>query len=222
MAYLGITGKYFSIGALSSNSFDDPALFATRSRTSSPSRKRRRCRRSPQGVSGWLERLAEVPDPRGPRGSARPGCRARAGRVCLGVGGGRLGADGTCFVAEARGGVTFAVDPAPAVCRARVGCARSRTGPRVHHHTLDPRRRRPGSQPSALPVPLADGVEPERSRLHSMVRAACHWNCAKNLQISALVQVVTPLSLDEPSTGPGMWPPSKAAHWTGYPARQPE
>ncbi len=51
---------------------------------------------------------------------------------------------------------------------------------------------------------------------------ACHWNCAKNLQISALVQVVTPLSPEEPSTGPGMWPPSNAAHWTGYPARQPE
>lgn len=33
--------------------------------------------------------------------------------------------------------------------------ARSWTGPRVHHHTLDPRRQRPGSQPSARPVPLA-------------------------------------------------------------------
>lgn len=66
-----------------------------------------------------------------------------------------------------------------------------------------------------------DGVEPRLSWPHSVVRA-CHWNCAKNLQISALVQVVTPLSPEEPSTGPGMWPPSNAAHWTGYPARQPE
>ena len=66
-----------------------------------------------------------------------------------------------------------------------------------------------------------DGVEPGSSWLHPVVRA-CHWNCAKNLQISALVQVVTPLSPEEPSTGPGVWPPSNAAHWTGYPARQPE
>ncbi len=66
-----------------------------------------------------------------------------------------------------------------------------------------------------------DGVEPGSSWLHSVVRA-CYWNCAKNLQISALVQVVTPLSPEEPSIGPGMWPPSNAAHWTGYPARQPE
>lgn len=66
-----------------------------------------------------------------------------------------------------------------------------------------------------------DRVEPGPPWLHSEVRA-CHWNCAKNLQISALVQVVTPLSPEEPSTGPGMWPPSNAAHWTGYPARQPE
>lgn len=69
---------------------------------------------------------------------------------------------------------------------------------------------------------LRNLAHPGRSSwLHSMVRA-CHWNCAKNLQISPLVQVVTPLSLEEPSTGPGKWPPSKAAHWTGYPARQPE
>lgn len=69
--------------------------------------------------------------------------------------------------------------------------------------------------------PGGSRVEPGSSWLHSVVRV-CHWNCAKNLQISALVQVVTPLSPEEPSTGPGMWPPSNAAHWTGYPARQPE
>lgn len=50
-----------------------------------------------------------------------------------------------------------------------------------------------------------DGVEPGLSWLHSVVRASLsHWNCAKNLQISALVQVATPLSPEEPSTGPGM------------------
>jgi hypothetical protein len=47
-----------------------------------------------------------------------------------------------------------------------------------------------------------DGVEQGASLLHSVVRAG-HWNCAKNLQISALVQVVAPLSPVEPSTGPG-------------------
>ena len=78
-----------------------------------------------------------------------------------------------------------------------------------------------GREPGGGDLPPRDGVEPGSSWLHSVVRA-CHWNCAKNLQISALVQVVTPLSPEEPSTGPGMWPPSNAAHWTGYPARQPE
>jgi hypothetical protein len=48
------------------------------------------------------------------------------------------------------------------------------------------------------------------------------WNCEKNLHTSPLVQVVMPLSQAHPSTGPGMWPPSNAAHCTGYPARHPE
>ena len=31
-----------------------------------------------------------------------------------------------------------------------------------------------------------------------------------------------PLVAVDPSTGSGVWSPSKAAHWTGYPARHPE
>jgi len=42
-----------------------------------------------------------------------------------------------------------------------------------------------------------------------------------NRQASPLVHVRTPSSQPEhPSTGPGPWPPSNAAHCTGYPARQ--
>jgi hypothetical protein len=48
------------------------------------------------------------------------------------------------------------------------------------------------------------------------------WNCAKNWLTAAEVQVRTPLLAVDPSTGSGVWSPSKAAHWTGYPARHPE
>lgn len=95
-------------------------------------------------------------------------------------------------------------------------------------HGLFADRARPEGVGALLRRPLRPSIRGRRRRsgarspwLHSVVRA-CHWNCEKNLQISALVQVVTPLSPEEPSTGPGMWPPSNAAHWTGYPARQPE
>src|SRR2546423_611185 len=47
------------------------------------------------------------------------------------------------------------------------------------------------------------------------------WNCEKKAQTTPLVQVLAPLS-PPPSTAPGVCPPSKAAHSTGYPARQPE
>lgn len=95
-------------------------------------------------------------------------------------------------------------------------------------HGLFAGRARPEGLGALLKRPHRPSIRDRRRRsgarspwLHSVVRV-CHWNCAKNLQISALVQVVTPLSPEEPSTGPGMWPPSNAAHWTGYPARQPE
>ena len=49
------------------------------------------------------------------------------------------------------------------------------------------------------------------------------WNCEMKLHASPLVQVVMPFSQPlHPSTGPGPCPPSKAAHWTGYPCWQPE
>jgi hypothetical protein len=47
-------------------------------------------------------------------------------------------------------------------------------------------------------------------------------NWEMNRHASADVQVRAPLVDPEPSTGLGVWSPSKAAHWTGYPARQPE
>ncbi len=47
-------------------------------------------------------------------------------------------------------------------------------------------------------------------------------SCEKNLQISPPVQVRAPSVPVDPSTGSGVWSPSKAAHRTGYPARQPE
>ena len=47
-------------------------------------------------------------------------------------------------------------------------------------------------------------------------------NCAKNWNTAADVQVLAPLLTVDPSTGSGVWSPSNAAHWTGYPARQPE
>jgi len=47
------------------------------------------------------------------------------------------------------------------------------------------------------------------------------WNWARNRNASAEVQVRAPLVPVEPSTGLGVWSPSKAAHWTGNPARQP-
>ena len=48
------------------------------------------------------------------------------------------------------------------------------------------------------------------------------WNCAKKANTAAEVQVRVPLVAVDPSTGSGVWSPSNAAHWTGYPARHPE
>ena len=48
------------------------------------------------------------------------------------------------------------------------------------------------------------------------------WNCAKNWNTAADVHVLAPLVAVDPSTGSGVWSPSNAAHWTGYPARHPE
>ncbi len=41
------------------------------------------------------------------------------------------------------------------------------------------------------------------------------WNCARKVFTSAEVQVRVPLVAVDPSTGSGVWSPSKAAHWTG-------
>src|SRR5690349_4439961 len=46
-------------------------------------------------------------------------------------------------------------------------------------------------------------------------------NCAKKLYTAAEVHVLTPLVAVDPSTGSGVWSPSNAAHWTGYPGRHP-
>src|SRR4051794_24724133 len=46
-------------------------------------------------------------------------------------------------------------------------------------------------------------------------------NCAKNANTAAEVQVRAPLLAVDPSTGFGVWSPSKAAHWTGKPDRHP-
>ena len=46
-------------------------------------------------------------------------------------------------------------------------------------------------------------------------------NCAKKVHTAAEVQVLAPLDPVDPSTGSGVWSPSNAAHWTGYPARHP-
>src|SRR5690349_15246731 len=45
------------------------------------------------------------------------------------------------------------------------------------------------------------------------------WNWVKNRHTSADVQVRQPSP--PPSTGAGVWPPSNAAHTTGYPDRHP-
>lgn len=47
------------------------------------------------------------------------------------------------------------------------------------------------------------------------------WNCEKNFQISPDVHVRASLGEPDPSTGLGVWSPSNAAHWTGYPDRHP-
>jgi hypothetical protein len=60
--------------------------------------------------------------------------------------------------------------------------------------------------------PLLDGVELDGGVLAKE---------EMNRQASPLVHVLVPSSQPEhPSTGPGPWPPSNAAHCTGYPARQ--
>ncbi|WP_218671714.1 hypothetical protein [Microbispora sp. GKU 823] len=46
-------------------------------------------------------------------------------------------------------------------------------------------------------------------------------NCVRNFHASPEVQVLQPSQV-HPSIGPGVWPPSNAAHTTGYPARHPE
>jgi hypothetical protein len=45
-------------------------------------------------------------------------------------------------------------------------------------------------------------------------------NWVRKRQTSPVVHVVAVL-LPPPSTGSGVWSPSNAAHWTGYPARHP-
>jgi hypothetical protein len=47
-------------------------------------------------------------------------------------------------------------------------------------------------------------------------------NWLMKVQTSPDVQVRVPLVAVDPSTGSGVWSPSNAAHWTGYPGRQPE
>jgi hypothetical protein len=66
-----------------------------------------------------------------------------------------------------------------------------------------------------------DGWELDGWELDGEPLGCDDWNCEKKLQTSPLVQVLAPLS-PPPSTGPGVWPPSNAAHFTGYPALHPE
>lgn len=75
--------------------------------------------------------------------------------------------------------------------RSQVGADEAAAALTVHGKAVGPAAG-PGRGP-APPTTDVGGVEPGSSWLHSVVRA-CHRNCAKNLPISALVQVVTPLS----------------------------
>lgn len=66
---------------------------------------------------------------------------------------------------------------------------------------------------------LGDGLDDGLVDGELLAGGAVNW--ARKVFTSAEVHVRVPLVEVLPSTGLGVWSPSNAAHWTGYPARQP-